>query len=56
MIATRRTHPAPPVVDFHMALLWLRALEIETGSSPVLLLSELQMADLFERYRSPWRA
>jgi hypothetical protein len=52
----RRTHPAPPRVDFHCALLWLRSLEIAVGHSPVLMLSELEMQDLFERYRSPWRA
>lgn len=54
-MATRH-HPAPIRVDFHCALLWLRALEMHVGHSPVLLLSELEMQDLFARYRSPWRA
>jgi len=42
--------------DFHLALLWLRSLEIIIGHSPVLVMSELDMEDLFARYRSPWRA
>ena len=52
----RRSHPAPPRADFHTSLLWLRSLEIAVGHTPLLLLSELEMADLFARYRSPWRA
>lgn len=51
-----RHHPAPIRADFHCALLWLRAMEILVGHSPILLLSELERQDLFERYRSPWRA
>lgn len=39
-----------------MTLLWARSLEIVIGHSPVLMLSELEMHGLFERYRSPWRA
>ena len=42
--------------DFHIALLWLRSLEIVIGHSPVLMLSELDMHDLFVRYRSPYKA
>lgn len=42
--------------DFHIALLWMRSMEIVTGLSASLLLSELDMHDLFERYRSPWKA
>jgi hypothetical protein len=42
--------------DFHIALLWLRSLEIVIGHSPVLMLSELEMHDLFVRYRSPYKA
>ena len=42
--------------DFHIALLWLRSLEIAIGHSPVTLLSELEMPDLFARYRSPYKA
>lgn len=53
---TPRSHPVPPRNDFHCALLWLRSLEIAVGHSPFLMLSELEMADLFQRYRSPWRA
>jgi len=49
-------HPTPPRNDFHMSLLWLRSLEIVIGHAPVLMLSELEMHDLFARYRSPWRA
>ncbi len=42
--------------DFHLALLWLRALEIVIGHSPVLMLSELEIHHLFNRYRSPFKA
>ena len=42
--------------DFHIALLWLRSLELLIGHSPVLMLSELDMNDLFVRYRSPYKA
>lgn len=42
--------------DFHIALLWLRSLELLIGHSPVLMLSELEMNDLFVRYRSPYKA
>jgi hypothetical protein len=42
--------------DFHIALLWLRSLELLIGHSPVLVLSELDMSDLFMRYRSPYKA
>jgi len=42
--------------DFHIALLWLRSLEIAIGHSPVLMLSELELHDLFVRYRSPYKA
>lgn len=42
--------------DFHIALLWLRSLELVIGHSPVLMLSELEMNDLFVRYRSPYKA
>lgn len=42
--------------DFHIALLWLRSLEIVIGHSPVLMLSELELHDLFVRYRSPYKA
>lgn len=51
-----RTHPRPTRNDFHMSLLWLRSLEIAIGCSSNLVMSELEMADLFARYRSPWRA
>lgn len=39
--------------NFHIALLWLRSLEIVLGASPCILLSELEIRDLFHRYRSP---
>jgi len=42
--------------DFHCALLWLRSLEIVVGHSPVVMLGELDMHDLFARYKSPWKA
>lgn len=51
-----RAHPAPTRSDRHCSLLWLRSLEIVVGHSPVLMLSELEIYDLFARYRSPWRA
>lgn len=44
------------VADFHQTLLWLRSLEIVNGHSPILMLSELEMADLFRTYRSPIKA
>ena len=49
-------HTAPIRPDFHCALLWLRALEILIGNSPRTMLAELETPDLFEQYRSPWRA
>jgi len=42
--------------DFHISLLWLRSLEILIGHSAVIMLSELEMHDLFVRYRSPYKA
>lgn len=42
--------------DFHIALLWLRSMELACGHSPAVMLSELEMHDLFVRYRSPWKA
>jgi hypothetical protein len=42
--------------DFHIALLWLRSLEIVIGHSPAVMLSELDLHDLFVRYRSPYKA
>jgi hypothetical protein len=42
--------------DFHIALLWLRSLEIAIGHSPLVMMSELNMRDLFMRYRSPYKA
>lgn len=44
------------VNDFHRTLLWLRSIEILVGHSPAVMLSELEMHDLFVRYRSPWKA
>lgn len=51
-----RTQPAPPRVDFHCALLWVRSLEIVTGRTLELSASDPEMHELFARYRSPWRA
>lgn len=34
----------------------VRSLEILSGSNPALVVSEIEMEDLFARYRSPWRA
>lgn len=42
--------------DFHIALLWLRALEILIGHSPALMMSELDANGMFVRYRSPIKA
>jgi hypothetical protein len=53
---SRRAHPAQLRQDFHTSLLWLRSLEILVGHSPLLVMSELEMANLFAKYRSPWRA
>lgn len=44
------------VNDYHLALLWLRSLEIVNGHSVILMLSELEMDDLFVRYKSPYKA
>jgi hypothetical protein len=52
----KRPPPTCATKDFHVALLWLRALEIVSGHTPVLMLSELEMHDLFASYRSPFRA
>lgn len=49
-----RTHAF--VNDFHATLLWLRALEIVIGHSTKTVLSEVDIVDLFGRYRSPWKA
>jgi hypothetical protein len=46
----------PGMNDFHIALLWLRSLEIVIGHSPAVMLSELDLHDLFVRYRSPYKA
>lgn len=48
--------PSIFVRDFHCCLLWMRALEIIIGHSTKTVLSEVDMQDLFGRYRSPWRA
>jgi hypothetical protein len=53
---TTRPHHAPIRNDFHTSLLWLRSMEIIVGHGPHLMMSELEMDDLFARYRSPWRA
>jgi hypothetical protein len=45
-----------PKNDFHIALLWLRSMEMVNGHSEVVLMSELEMHDLFIRYRSPFKA
>ena len=42
--------------DFHTALLWLRSLEIVNGHSPALMLSEIEVHDLFKGYHSPYKA
>lgn len=49
-------NPSSTGNDFRTALLWLRSLEIAVGCSPDEMLSELDMAHLFGRYRSPWKA
>jgi hypothetical protein len=41
--------------DFHIALLWLRSLELVVGHPPTLMQAELDQ-DLFVRYRSPFKA
>lgn len=45
---------APIRNDFHLSLLWLRSMEINTGRS--LMLDDDEVIDLFRSYRSPWRA
>jgi hypothetical protein len=42
--------------DFHIALLWLHSLEALVGQTSMLLLSEVELDDLFVRYRSPYKA
>lgn len=50
-----RKHPAPVCNDFHMVLLWFRALELAGGQASTQV-SESEMQDLFAHYRSPWKA
>jgi hypothetical protein len=42
--------------DFHIALLWLHSLETLIGQSSIMMLSEIELDDLFVRYRSPYKA
>ena len=42
--------------DFHIALLWLHSLETLVGETSMLMLSEIELEDLFVRYRSPYKA
>jgi hypothetical protein len=42
--------------DFHIALLWLHSLESLVGHPSILMLSEIELDDLFVRYRSPYKA
>jgi hypothetical protein len=59
IVASRRPVTAADTIDmndFHIALLWLRSLEILIGHSPLLMMSELDFNDLFMRYRSPYKA
>lgn len=46
----------PAMNDFHIALLWLHSLEALVGESSMLMLSEVELDDLFVRYRSPYKA
>ncbi|HET7505490.1 MAG TPA: hypothetical protein VFK02_30930 [Kofleriaceae bacterium] len=42
--------------DFHMAILWLRSLEIAVGRTQAMKLNKRELQDLFMRYRSPYKA
>jgi hypothetical protein len=42
--------------DFHIALLWLHSLEALVGHPSILMLSDVELDDLFVRYRSPYKA
>lgn len=42
--------------DFHLAVLWLRSFEIAVGRFPRLMLSDVELTELFLRYRSPYKA
>jgi hypothetical protein len=43
--------------DFHIAILWLRSLELVIGRAPqASKLTKREMDDLFVRYRSPYKA
>jgi hypothetical protein len=42
--------------DFHIAILWLRSLELAVGNSAVTKLTKRDLHDLFVRYRSPYKA
>lgn len=53
---TNRSKLEHPKNDFHIALLWLRSIEMAIGHSEAVLMSELEMHDLFVRYRSPFKA
>ena len=46
----------PRMNDFHIALLWLHSLEALVGQTSMLMLSEVELDDLFVRYRSPYKA
>ena len=46
----------PRMNDFHIALLWLHSLEALVGETSMLMLSEVELEDLFVRYRSPYKA
>jgi len=42
--------------DFHIAILWLRSLELVVGNTAPSKLSKRDLDDLFVRYRSPYKA
>ena len=42
--------------DFHLAVLWVRAFELAVRRFPKLTLSEVELTELFLRYRSPYKA
>jgi hypothetical protein len=43
--------------DYHIAILWLRSLELAVGHAPLATrLTKRDMDDLFVRYRSPYKA
>lgn len=51
-----RTQQPATRLDFHLALMFIRSLESCVGRAMPADERDRELTDLFERYRSPWRA